>query len=142
MFESVMNFSFAFDPDIARLLVVLACVISAAVIGPFLAFKATPDAGIGCPLAFLRLLHRISLVLFSVALGYLALFIVDNQDYVPATPAVFVMVGVFVTTMISGIRHSYALPIPQDNTWSALWRGLKHGHLWDEGHPGKLQAPL
>lgn len=135
MFEDIVNFRFSFEPETARCIAVWTCIVSALMIGPFLAFAVTTDAGVRCPLAFLRLLHRISLVFLSLALAYLALFVVKTGA-TPSTPTIFILVGIFVTTAISGIRHSLAGPIPLDNRWNSVW-GKFSRLLLEEQQPRK-----
>lgn len=106
--------------DEIRNIVIIANMVAAFLIGPYMAFAVTPDAGFRCPIAFLRLLHRISLVALSIALFYNAVYIMQT-DRVPTGPALLIDVTLFLTIGLSAIRHGYALPIPESNTWGVFF---------------------
>ena len=95
---------------------ILSNFVSAILIGPFLAFAVTPDAGFRCPQAFLRLVHRWALVAFSITLMYNATLIFTSGR-VPIGSALILNVMILVTTCISAIRHSYAPNIPEGASW-------------------------
>lgn len=108
-----------------RDLMVIMCVVSAVVIGPILSFAVTPDAGIHCKIAFVRLLQRFALGGFSISLMYWAMFVLVEQRPVPG-PTLLVVFFMFTSTMISAWRHLSAPPVPQTNTWRTP---LPH-HWW------------
>lgn len=117
--------AYALTPTQLRLAAELSCFVSAFLIGPFFAFAVTNDAGFHSPLAFLRLVQRWALVGLSIALLYLWIYFLQNDDYVPAGPALLVLIGVLVTTSISAVRHMLAPPIT-DNTWGSAWHDVFH----------------
>ena len=93
--------------------------VSAIIIGPFLAFAITPDAGIRCKLALLRFFQRIALVLFSIALMYNCTFIIMTGQS-PSGPALLINLFIFLTTVISAVRHYLAPGVSQAGNW-AWW---------------------
>lgn len=113
-----------FAPETIRCAAVWICFVSAVFIGPVLAFSVTDGAGIRCPLALLRLLQRVALCALSIALAYLAAWIVQT-GYVPNGPEVFVLMSLFFVVMLSGIRHALALPIPRENSGRLVFHKLR-----------------
>ena len=91
---------------------------SAVFIGPYLAFAATPEAGFKCLQAFVRLLHRVFLVMFSISLMYNAM-VVMQSDRVPTGSALLINVMILATVAISAVRcHWWMSTIPKDATWA------------------------
>lgn len=113
-------------PEQIRLAAEFASLLSALMIGPFLAFAVTHDAGFHCPLAFLRLVQRWVLVGFSIALLYAWAYLVTNPERSPPGPVLLVLIGIFVSTFISGVRHWLAPPVPVTNTWSGFFTGARN----------------
>jgi hypothetical protein len=109
-------------PDQIRDWCMISNAVSAVLIGAFLAYHNTQGAGVRCPLAFLRLVHRIVLVLFSLALMYNALFIYSSDRY-PSGPALLINIGILISAIVSSIRFSFAPSIPESNTWRR--------HVWE-----------
>lgn len=116
------------------------CVVAAFMIGPFLAFAVTQDAGVHCFLALVRLIHRVALVLLSIALMYWASFIVADGKGVSG-PAFLVVLCLFFATAVSGLRHALAPPVPRSNTWRDF-RAAMRAAFRPGGEPcGKGDAP-
>jgi len=105
-----------FSPELLQTMTVWTCWISALFIGPILAFAVTDGAGLRCPLAVLRMAHRIFLVALSLSLAYLASYVQSEHLTLPG-PAVLVLMCLFIVTVISGIRHAFAPAIPLSNSW-------------------------
>lgn len=104
------------SPQADRIAMVLMCVVSAVIIGPFIAFAVTPGAGVRCRLALVRMMQRIFLCGLSISLMYWAGFIVIDDKPVsgPTLLVVFFLLG---TTLISAYRHKSAPPVPDENRW-------------------------
>jgi Ni,Fe-hydrogenase I cytochrome b subunit len=114
------------NPEFVRDTTIVTNVLTAFIIGPFLAFAITQDAGIRCPLAFLRLIHRISLVIFSIVLMYNVVVIVET-DRIPTTSALFLNIMILVSTLISGIRHYFfSQTISKTDHWPKFSEILPH----------------
>jgi hypothetical protein len=111
-----------FSPEQIREGTIEANVISAFFIGPYLAFAATPDAGIRCFQAFVRLFHRWVLVAFAIALMNNAL-VLANSDRVPTASAMVINMFILISTLVSASRYWFWIPdIPKDASW-------RHPHL-------------
>jgi len=106
-----------FSADHIRDWTIAANIAAAFFIGPYLAFAGTPDAGFWCPQAFLRMLHRIVLCLFSIALMYNATLIFES-DRVPIGSAFLINVGILLSTLLSAVRYMWMPSISKDATWS------------------------
>lgn len=93
----------------------------------FLAILVTPDAGWRCYYAFMRLVHRYALAFLSIALFYYGTVILVTDHGQPGA-ALLVMLLMFVTTLISAMRHLPAPAIPADMTWRGFFsqRRLLH----------------
>ena len=113
-----------FSPELLQIMTVWTCWISALFIGPILAFAVTDGAGLRCPLAVLRMVHRIFLVALSLSLAYLAAYVQSERLTLPG-PAVLVLMCLFIVTVISGIRHALAPAIPLSNSWRTVGTSAK-----------------
>lgn len=100
-----------------RWLSVLSDFVAAFVIGPWLAFAVTRDAGFRCRSALIRMGQRAALVMFSIALMYNAL-LVYSMGRTPIGSALLVNVFILITTLISAYRHVQAPAIPKYASWS------------------------
>ena len=104
-------------PENIRGLTIVANIIAACFIGPYLAFAATPDAGLRCPQAFFRLLHRIVLVIFSLALMNNAMVLLGT-DRAPTGAAFGINILILLSTLISAARYHWWMgDIPNDSSW-------------------------
>lgn len=91
--------------------------VAAFFIGPYLAFAATPDASFKCPQAFFRLVHRVLLVLFSIALMYNAVLIMET-DRTPTGSALLINVMILATVFCSAVRYHWWMgDIPAGASW-------------------------
>lgn len=106
--------------------VVVMNALSAIMVG-FMAFAVTPGAGIKCYFAFLRFVHRVVLVLFSIALAYNAADMLVSNHF-PAGPAFLLMFGVFFSSLVSALRHVAAPSIPENMTWRGFFKGERLNH--------------
>ena len=104
------------SPDHVRDWTIAANIAAAFFIGPYLAFAGTPDAGFWCPQAFLRMLHRIVLCLFSIALMYNAALIFES-DRVPIGSAFLINIGILLSTILSAVRYMWMPSISKDASW-------------------------
>ena len=125
MFDIIASFGFTAE-DI-RQATELASALSAILIG-FMAFAVTPDAGIHCPQAFLRLVHRILLVGFAIACAYNAAYIIATKS-TPLGPSLLMFTMLFVSALISTIRFLNVPGVPKENRWP--WHTPSHQHLED-----------
>ena len=92
-------------------------VVAAFFIGSYLAFAATPDAGWRCFQAFVRLIHRVVLVGFAIALMNNAM-VLASSDRVPTGSAFAVSVFIFISVIISALRYKFWMgDIPTDASW-------------------------
>lgn len=120
MYDIVANF---LSQEQIRSAVVTMDIITAIIIGPFLAFAVTDGAGFRCYLAFLRSVQRAVLVGFSIVLMYNATYILSTER-TPAGSAVLITVFIFLSTVVSGLRHLASPPVPRNMNW----RDYFHGH--------------
>jgi hypothetical protein len=96
---------------------IAANVIAAIFIGPYLAFAATPEAGFKCLQAFVRLVHRVLLVGFSIALLNNALVIIKT-DRVPTGSGLALNLLILGTVICSALRyHWWMADIPKNASW-------------------------
>lgn len=102
---------------------VICNVVSALFVGPYLAFAATPEAGFKCLQAFVRMIHRIFLVGFSIALMNNAYVIITTPDRVPTGSALALNVLIFATVVCSAVRYHWWMA---DISKGASWR---HPHF-------------
>lgn len=133
--------SYILDPDGIRRAAIFCLWISAVIVG-VMAFVATHDAGIRCPLAFLRAMHRVFMVMFAVCLAYLAAWLGEHPDRTPAGPALLVDMSMMLVFIVSVIRHSLSAPVPISNSWRGAFQVLKQkakevflDHQNGNGHP-------
>lgn len=106
------------SPEHLREWTVAANVVAALFIGPYLAFAATPDASFRCLQAFIRMLHRIVLVGFSLALMNNAMVLISNTERVPTGAALAINLCILLSVAISALRYRYWMSdIPHDATW-------------------------
>jgi hypothetical protein len=118
-----------FTPAHLREWTMAANFVASVFIGPYLAFAATPGAGLKCLQAFVRLFHRWSMVAFSIALMYHWGLIVANAGYVPNGAVMALSVLVLVMTVCSAVRFLFWM---QDIPNGASWRHphFAHRRIW------------
>lgn len=133
--------SYVLNPDGVRHAAIFCLWISAVIVG-VMAFVATHDAGVHCPLAFLRAMHRVFMVMFAICLAYLAAWLAEHPDRTPAGPALLVDMSMMLVFIVSVIRHSLAAPVPITNSWRGAFQIVKRktldlflDHHDDNGHP-------
>lgn len=94
-------------------------VVGAFLVGPYLAFAATSDAGVRCFQAFVRLIHRIVLIAFAIALMNNAM-VIAGSERVPSGSAVGISIGIVVSAIISAMRYYFWMgDIPADASWGS-----------------------
>ena len=106
------------SPEHLRDWTIIANFVSAFFIGPYLAFAATPDAGFRCLQAFVRLVHRVVLVAFSLALMNNAMVLISDPVRTPTGSALMINVLILASVLISALRyHWWMADIPPNATW-------------------------
>jgi hypothetical protein len=114
------------EPSTMRCIMVWICCFDAVMIGPLLAFAVTDGAGISSPLAVFRLAHRFFLCVTSLALAYIAAYIVGT-NWTPNGPILIFFITITFTIAISGIRHWMGPVIKPTHTWTDVWKMVTTG---------------
>ena len=100
-----------FTPDQLRWTAIFANAFAAALIGGFLAFAVSRDAGWRCKQARIRMAHRWLLIFFSVVLVYNA-YTLWETDRVPIGSAVLLNIWIIFTAVFSSYRLSHSPDLP------------------------------
>lgn len=111
------------DPEYMRRVSVVANVVSSLII-LYMMQAVTAGAGLRCPQAAIRLIHRASLAGLSMALMYHAYDIIEYSR-TPTLASALVNGSFTLACVISAVRHSTAPPIPRTNNW--------HTPIWHRG---------
>lgn len=107
---------------------ILCNLVAAFFIGPYLAFAATPDAGFRCFQTFVRMIHRIILVAFAIALMNNAMVLVGS-DRTPTGSAFSLNVFILVSVLISAARYYWWMgDVPADSSWERPHFAVRRHH--------------
>lgn len=115
-------------PQLLRDLSIIANVVSAAIIGPWLAFAVSQDAGIRCRVALTRLVHRYILGGFSLVLMYNAYVVYMTDGRIPPGSALLLNLFILLSTLISAYRHWTSPAIPANASWQhpmVIYAGIR-----------------